>query len=671
MNRTYRNIKSGNSKLLSIFLWTVILAVFSLTVEASGSDSLLRIWKNKQQPDSARLDAYIEFIWQNYLQSDPDTTLFIAAEICEQAHIKNCLKQRADGYKLMGSAFYLKSRFDDAERSYNKALAIYEQLHDRRGIARIKFSIGNVYRLKGNGNAALENYLLSSSICRKIGDSKGVADGLVGVGNIYLDQKNYSKALSYYEQAKEVYVELKQREQLAMVLNNMGNAHYYLGNENTSSKLFEESLEIKRELGKTSDVARTLQNLGGMALMNSQHERARSFYLRSLSISEGIQDKWLMSTTYADLGWLNYDLEKLDSAQFWCEKALRTAQSIGSIDKEQRACECLYEVHQELGNPKMALKYYVWFRDLKDSMNNQEIIRTLQQMEFDKRMYRDSIERAEEMRISTLRFTRTRNILITSGSFALLLAFGFWNRMRHHRRSQLAIAAEQEKSETLLLNILPAEVAIELKETGKATPRVFPDVAILFTDFKNFTQISEHIRAEDLIGELNYCFDRFDTICDKYGIEKIKTIGDSYMAACGLPQYDPEASRKTVLAGLEMIEVIKRRREERIKDNLHYFEMRCGIHTGNVVAGIVGHRKFQYDLWGDTVNTASRMESNGMEGKVNISQVTHQKIKDDSDFQFEFRGMVNAKGKGEIEMYFVETNVPVQVEIRSDPRNLS
>jgi class 3 adenylate cyclase/sugar lactone lactonase YvrE len=218
------------------------------------------------------------------------------------------------------------------------------------------------------------------------------------------------------------------------------------------------------------------------------------------------------------------------------------------------------------------------------------------------------------------------------------------------RTSELERA--MKKSDELLLNILPAETAEELKKFGKAKAKRHQPVTVLFTDFKGFTQFAEQLEPEELVAEIDYCFRNFDAIIEKYNIEKIKTIGDAYMCVGGIPNSENEDPQKVVLAALEIRDFMTNLAEKRARSGKECFGIRIGVHTGGVIAGIVGTKKFQYDVWGDTVNVAARMEDNSESGKVNISGTTYSLVRD--YFECEHRGKVTAKNKGEIDMYFVE-----------------
>lgn len=252
-----------------------------------------------------------------------------------------------------------------------------------------------------------------------------------------------------------------------------------------------------------------------------------------------------------------------------------------------------------------------------------------------------------------------RNVIFSNGfqwgaiAFSGTLLYGLFDNIKQIQSERFKLKVEKEKTDELLFNILPYEVAMELKEKGVYEARDFDNVSVLFSDFKNFTLKSAQITAKELVDEINICFIEFDRIMEKYGIEKIKTIGDSYMAAAGLSPMSEKRAEVVVWAAIEMQEFLVHRNQESKEVGKETFEMRVGIHSGPVIAGIVGIKKFQYDIWGDTVNTASRVEAHGQEEKVNISESTYQEIKDHPDFIFEEREPIEVRGKGWFKMYFV------------------
>ena len=261
-------------------------------------------------------------------------------------------------------------------------------------------------------------------------------------------------------------------------------------------------------------------------------------------------------------------------------------------------------------------------------------------------------------------------IIIIIGFLVLNILFFwvFYNQMnlrfahRQYRLEQIInertneMIIEKEKTEALLANLLPKNTAEELMAKGKATKIKYNFVTVLFSDIQGFTKIAEEMNPEVLIDELDKFFFTFDSVVEKYGIEKIKTIGDAYMCAGGIPEKNRTNPVEVILAALEMKAYMSRLKESSELAGMKYWDIRIGIHTGTVVAGVVGQKKLSYDIWGDTVNTASRMESSGEAGKINISGTTYEFVKD--FFACDYRGKMPVKYKGELEMYFVNGIIP-------------
>ena len=213
------------------------------------------------------------------------------------------------------------------------------------------------------------------------------------------------------------------------------------------------------------------------------------------------------------------------------------------------------------------------------------------------------------------------------------------------------LAEEKGKTESLLLNILPQETADELKSTGKALPKVYESVSILFSDFAGFTQLTEKMDPREVVSNLQQMFSNFDEIAAKNDMERIKTIGDGYMCSGGLPVKNLTHPIDAARAGLAFLEATKRFNKEQVKLGKIEWNVRIGINTGKVVAGVIGKRKFAYDIWGDSVNLASRAESHGVLNHVNITENTYLQIKD--QFNCEYRGKVDVKHIGKVKMYIV------------------
>jgi adenylate cyclase len=642
-------------------LLILLISFPALSIKGQAKlDSLYSVWQDATQTDSVRAVAYKDYIWKGFLFSNPDSAFVLAEDLVVFGQEKQYLKAQALGYNTQGVSCWLKSNYPKALDYYQRSLKIYEEIGDKKGIANSLNNIGMIYKAQSKYPKALNYYQRSLKIAEEIGDKKGIASALISIGNIYNAQSNYPKALDYYQRSLKIYEEIGNKQGISSALNNIGVIYRTQNNYPKALDYYQRSLKIYEETGNKPGISSSLNNIGTIYRAQSNYPKALDYYQRSLKTYEEIGNKRGESSALINIGNIYKAQSNYQGAIIQCQKSLDLSEEIGSIKSQKDACSCLYDAHKAMGHGNEALVYLEKMQVFDDSLNAEETANKLQQMEFAKQMLQDSIAQAEtdrlvveahqeEMRAEE----KTRNISFGIGGLVLLLAGGIYTRLRYVRKSNANLQVEKDRSENLLLNILPADIAAELKEKGRADARDFDLVSILFTDFKGFTAASEKLSAQELVAEINTCFEAFDGIMDKYKVEKIKTIGDAYMAAGGLPVPTDDSTKNTILAALEMQSFISSRKASHDAKGEPAFEMRVGVHTGPVVAGIVGVKKFQYDIWGDTVNTASRMESSGEVGKVNVSQATYELLKEDPQLSFESRGKIEAKGKGEIEMFFV------------------
>ncbi len=400
---------------------------------------------------------------------------------------------------------------------------------------------------------------------------------------------------------------------------------------------------------------RALINIGSLYASRDSLPQALFYFKLALQVAKKRNDASELCVLYNNLAGLSNDADEVLS---FIDSAIHFANLTNNHSRVQLFSENKAYFYYSIGEYEIAYNELWWAVNLKDSLFNIQIYEAIAEMEqkYETEKNENEIKTLKLEKLSIeldkVRYKRNQNIALLSGLVFVLLALSLWSRLNFIRKSKTALQKEKDISEGLLLNILPESVADELKLKGYTDAKEFDQATILFTDFKGFTALSEQLSATDLVHEIDICFKAFDNIMEEYGIEKIKTIGDAYMAAGGLHTPRTAEAADVVKAGLDMQEFVANRKYKHDELGIPSFEMRVGVNTGAVIAGVVGVKKFQYDIWGDTVNTASRMESSGAVGKVNISRATYELLKNDSRFTFENRGKIEAKGKGEMEMWF-------------------
>ncbi len=643
-----------------------IVCLFSAvnTLAYTNLDSLWQIWEDPSQADTIKCKAIDDLIWDGLMYSNSDSAIVLGKIFYAYAIKQNLDKQKCTSLNALGTCYWVKAEYITAIDYFEQSLALAEYINNTGGTASALNNIGGIYSDQGYHPKALHYFKRSLALQEKLSNTNGIAVVTSNIGAIYKELGDLEQALKHGQKSLSLYELTNDQFGMAIELLKIGSIYASQKNYEKALPFYLRAIEIREQINNKHELVSALEMTGYLLSKMGRFDEAIKYIEKAIKLADEVGNKRGYAISTMVLGRVYKEYKKFNQAIFYCEKAYGLLHDLSILRQQKNACNCLYESYKALGQNGKALKYYELKIELQDSLHVTETATRLQQMEFAKQSLADSIAKAEEVRLvqeaheEELRVEEnTRNISLGVGAFLFLLAGGIYSRLRYVRKSKATLQVEKDRSDNLLLNILPEEIAQELKEKGKADAQDFDMVSILFTDFKDFTAQSAKLSATELVREINLCFEAFDHIIEKYNIEKIKTIGDAYMAAGGLPVPTDDSVKNTVLAALELQGFIREHKTANDALGKPAFEMRVGIHTGPVVAGIVGVKKFQYDIWGDTVNTAARMESSGEVGKVNISQATYELLKDDPQFAFECRGKIKAKGKGEMEMYFVSSPI--------------
>lgn len=621
------------------------LAIDSLLNNEGRDTSGLKSLANSQDtPDTTRV-RLLNKLALNLVDSQSDSAIIFANQALEMAKKISFKPGEAEALRIIGYYHMQNQEYGISNAHLNRSLAMWATLDNKGKQKNINALLGKIAEQLSNFPDALEHYLASLRFAEQLGDSLTAVDMRLNIGSIYGRMGQQEKSIPILESALRSYESMGDSLRIARACNNLGNVLDDVGRYIEARTYLNRAIMLVKAMRNPMGEAITLGSLANHFHFQAQYDSALIINKQILFLFEQIGDPFSLAAASINTGEILTLMKRYEEAKEYLNKGIEYAESVGAKQWLSNAHAALYDIANRQGDDASALKQYMLHIDYRDSITNEEntrkSVQVQMQYDFDKKEAETKAEQEKKNQHQRL----IRNSIGGGLAISLLFLGVVW-------RQRNRISKEKARSEELLLNILPEEVAEELKANGSAEAVQIDQVTVLFTDFKGFTSMSEVVTPQQLVRDLNECFSAFDRITEKYGIEKIKTIGDAYMAAGGLPTPNNTHTSDVIQAAFEMRDFIELGKARKIEAGLPFFEIRIGIHTGPVVAGIVGVKKFQYDIWGDTVNTASRMESSGETGKINISGSTYQLVKD--IFKCEHRGKIPAKNKGEIDMYFVE-----------------
>lgn len=606
-----------------------------------------------QKVDSIKVNTLIS-LGTLYLNTDINEALNYGNQALVQAEKINYRKGLGNALKLLGLGYAYMNKSFEADSLWKASLTVFESIQFKEGISNIYNNLATLNYSLGEDAKSIEYNLLSLKIAEEIDNKLRIGSSLLNLGNVYSNKPATADiAINYFLRALPIFEEINYTEGIGTATVNIGEIYFNKKMYDSALTFFQTSIKM---FEGTADAAYALNYVGEIYAERNDFENAFKYHNQAIEVTEQLGAQQFLAQSLLSLAKTQKKKGDVLKSIETYKRAQKISEEITAKQEIKRAYEALAEAYAQIGDFKDAYAYESLLTRIKDDLYNTDEDKKIQQLQFNAEVEK------KENEIQLQEVTIQRQKIVTyatgiSGFLLLIVAIGSFSRYKYVRKTNKIIKNERDRSQELLLNILPEETARELETNGHAKTRFYDNVTVLFTDFKGFSTIAGTLTPIQLVAELNDYFMAFDEIVGKYNLEKIKTIGDAYMCAGGIPSINETHALDAVRAALAMQTYMRKRQRERNITGIEGWELRIGIHTGPIVAGVVGKRKYAYDIWGDTVNIASRMESSGEAGRVNISSTTYSFIKD--NYACQHRGKISAKNIGEVDMYFVNDGIAI------------
>ncbi|PKL79669.1 MAG: hypothetical protein CVV25_07305 [Ignavibacteriae bacterium HGW-Ignavibacteriae-4] len=655
--------------LLLILLAQTITSLYLKAEPLSGQarlDSLLaELPKAKGDTNEVKLLANISSETSSY---NPEKGIKYGLRGVELSMELGWKEGEANSYTHIGICEMIQSNHLKALDYYNKSLQINEEIGNKDGEALALGNIGIVYKELSDYPKALEYYFKALKINEEIRNKPQISRNLGNIGVIYALQEEIPKSIEYIQKSLEMDKEIGNKIGVAHALANIGNIYNTESDYPMALKYYQKASLAYEEIGELRGEALVLGNMGVVYLDQSNYHKALESLKKSISLNKEIGDDLALAYSFARLGdlYLNFTLDTLapivtnESQLIGLNKEINLNKSIeyyskaATIFDELNALAFLFDVYDGLylvyelkGDYKKSLSYYKKFKEIQDSVYSQE-----------KNDKIAALEKAREDDVNRIKIEKQEVQLAAQESEKMFIIYSGIGIIAFVISILALIAYQRKKSDQLLYNVLPISIAKRLKKKEHPISDHFEQASIIFIDIVGFTAMSKDSDPTDIVQALNKVFTHYDSIASKHGLEKIKTIGDCYMAAAGIPAIQENNTLRAARMAIE----VKDYMVDYITDHGFKLDVRIGLDCGPVVAGVIGEKKFIYDMWSDAVNTASRMESTGQSGSVHVSERFKSAVTEYEEFEFVERGEIEIKGKGKMKTFFMGSKIPSHIE---------
>jgi len=636
----------------------MISFILVLSTNILAQDSLRQLLQT-DLADTTRIDIAGE-LSMTYLGIDIDSSIYYAVQAYNLAQEISDIERKAYMLKNIGIGYYYKGEFVQTLDYWQSSLKAFESIDHPKGISNMLSNIGSVYNSTGDYAKATDYHLQTIRIAEQHNDHFRIATALQNLGAVYSNTGEYLKAEEYYLEALAKCEELEYKKGIATITMNLSEVYRNIDQLDKAEESIKVSTVIFKELNDPS-LPEALIAASDLYFKQGSFDKSIAEAQAALNMARENKSKSFMQRALLAIGNGYNATGQYKKAQSSLNESISMGRQIGVNVDYQQAHESLvksYRGTNDYAKLIVAQDSLLSVNQQYYNLSNKDNISNLQ-LEFDleKRESELALVNADN-EIKGQQIARAqlqRNSLIAIAGLLSLVLLGTIFLYRFSRKKNKIISEERGRSDRLLKNILPEDTARELKENGSVIPKRYQNSTVLFTDFVNFTGMAEGNTPEKLVSSIDYYYRAFDKIIEKNELEKIKTIGDAYMCAGGLKKGETDhiaTSQNTLNAAIDILEFVRKSKHDR-PDDVIPFDIRIGIDSGPVVAGVVGQSKFQYDIWGDTVNVAARMEANSEPNKINVSEHIFDIMRD--KFNFFYRGTIDVKNKGAMKMYYCDS----------------